>query len=123
MKAENIASLPNFWGLFQSRNKQEERERKACAKALYQFWKRLKLPKELPSTEELNKWVDGIEDVGYDWNHLGGTDSEVSQGLFTLIAEHYNVSLKDVMEIWLGRPWHDNADADPEGNSIMEDTL
>lgn len=89
---------PVFWGLYSDINDEVEMYR--CANALFTFYDLLELPAELPTTQQINEYVDAISEIGSQWSHCGGGDSEVRQGLFFLLATHYNVDVQIIYDLW-----------------------
>ena len=95
-------TTPEFWGLFEPKNKEEKREGKRCAKALKKAFSELPLTKDLISHEELNKHYETMLDVASSWDYLGACDTEMRESFFHLLSKHYGVAYSLIHQVWIG---------------------
>lgn len=91
---------PMFWGLLQTRESYERQQK--VAKGLARWWNEEKqsLPKGFIRSERLNKIFDGWEDAATRYTDVGAADTVGREGVYLLLARHYNVSPDVFFKAW-----------------------
>ena len=86
---------PTFWGFFQSCPKKRLEE---GARHLTSGWHDIKedLPEVLPSGDEFNQILKRFDKICEPYKDIGAIDSEARQGLFVLLARHYDVDVRSL---------------------------
>lgn len=87
-----------FWGLFEPENEHEKKEVDEAVTAFNEFFNSLALP-DVPNEPEINFFLEEISRIGEDYADVGGADTEVRNGLLTLLRRHYHPKQYDCLSL------------------------